>query len=57
MSKRAEPRQPRHDTKSDEPVGIVISNGSRREEVPRFAAYVWGPVPDAEPADELAIVA
>jgi hypothetical protein len=34
-----------------EPIGIVISNGSRAEVTPRFAAYVWGPVPDEpEPA-------
>ena len=31
-----------------EPVGIVISGGSRGEQTPRFTAYVWGPVPDAE---------
>jgi hypothetical protein len=29
-----------------EPVGIVISRGSRDEATPRFAAYVWGPVPE-----------
>jgi hypothetical protein len=29
-----------------EPVGIVISRGSRDEATPRFSAYVWGPVPD-----------
>jgi hypothetical protein len=29
-------------------MGIVISRGSREEETPRFSAYVWGPVPDAE---------
>jgi len=34
-----------------EPVGIVISRGSRDEATPRFSAYVWGPVPeDGEPA-------
>lgn len=34
-----------------EPVGIVISRGSRAEAAPRFTAYVWGPVPeDVEPA-------
>jgi len=32
----------------EEPMGIVISRGNRAEEAPRFAAYVWGPVPDAE---------
>lgn len=29
-----------------EPVGIIISRGSRDEATPRFSAYVWGPVPD-----------
>lgn len=29
-----------------EPVGIVISRGSRDEATPRFSAYVWGPAPD-----------
>lgn len=29
-----------------EPVGIVISRGSRAEATPRFSAYVWGPVPE-----------
>ena len=28
-----------------EPVGIVISSGSRAEEAPRLIAYVWGPAP------------
>jgi hypothetical protein len=30
----------------EEPIGIIISRGSRAEETPRFSAYVWGPVPD-----------
>jgi hypothetical protein len=30
----------------EEPVGIVISRGSRDEATPRFSAYVWGPVPE-----------
>ena len=30
----------------DEPIGIIISTGSREETPPRFSAYVWGPVPD-----------
>lgn len=30
----------------DEPIGIVISSGSRLEPTPRVAEYVWGPVPD-----------
>jgi hypothetical protein len=44
-------------TDATEPVGIVISNGTRHEEVPRFAAYVWGPVPEAELGAELVAVA
>ena len=32
-----------------EPIGIIISRGSRAEEPPRFSAYVWGPVPSTEP--------
>jgi hypothetical protein len=30
-----------------EPVGIVISRGSRAEAPPRFSAYIWGPAPEA----------
>ena len=41
------------ETGSQEPLGIVISQGSRVEETPRFAAYVWGPAP--EPEAEIAI--
>jgi hypothetical protein len=29
----------------DEPVGIIISRGSREEVLPRVLAYIWGPVP------------
>lgn len=36
------------ETGSKEPLGIVISRGSRAEEAPRFAAYVWGPAPEPE---------
>ena len=32
-----------------DPVGIVISRGSRLEQTPRVVAYVWGPAPEAEP--------
>jgi hypothetical protein len=28
----------------EEPIGIVISRGSRAESTPRFAAYVWSQV-------------
>jgi hypothetical protein len=29
-----------------EPIGIVISRGSRQEDLPRVFAYVWGPAPE-----------
>ena len=29
-----------------EPIGIVISRGSRQEAVPMFFAYVWAPAPE-----------
>jgi hypothetical protein len=29
----------------EEPVGIVISRGSREQAEPRFVAYVWAPAP------------
>jgi hypothetical protein len=31
-----------------EPLGIVISQGSRAEQEPRFLAYVWGPAPETD---------
>jgi hypothetical protein len=37
----------------EEPVGILISCGSRAEKEPRFVAYVWGPAPDAEANGEM----
>ena len=35
--------QPIH--QEQEPIGIVISRGTRDERAPRLAAYVWGPAP------------
>jgi hypothetical protein len=35
--------------RSDEPLGIIISRGSRDEPTPIFSTYVWGPAP--EPTD------
>jgi hypothetical protein len=32
-----------------EPVGIVISRGTRDEATPRFSAYVWGQAPEETP--------
>lgn len=34
-----------------EPLGIIISRGSRLEDAPRFSAYVWGPVDETPPAE------
>ncbi len=31
---------------TEEPLGIIISNGSRAEATTRVSAYVWGPVPE-----------
>lgn len=31
-----------------EPIGIVISHGSQREETPMFFAYEWAPDPEAQ---------
>ncbi|MBX6333535.1 MAG: hypothetical protein IRY91_16935 [Gemmatimonadaceae bacterium] len=29
-----------------EPIGIIISQGTREEPKPAFWAYVWGPAPE-----------
>ena len=39
---------------AEEPLGIVISRGSREEPPPAFSVYVWGPAPEPEPADSKA---
>lgn len=36
-------------TESEEPIGIIISRGSRKEIPPIFTAYIWGPAPDPVP--------
>lgn len=36
---------------SGEPIGIVISRGSREEPAPSFWAYVWGPAPEPDKAE------
>jgi hypothetical protein len=40
-----------------EPIGIIISRGSRQEAKPVVYAYVWGPAPEspAEPGDTRAV--
>ena len=37
---------------AEEPLGIVISRGSREEPPPTFSVYVWGPAPEPEPATD-----
>ncbi len=32
-------------TDEPEPIGIIISQGSRTDTPPRFSAYVWGAAP------------
>lgn len=39
-------KRQRHQVSQEEPIGIVISRGSRDEATPRFSAYVWGPAPE-----------
>jgi hypothetical protein len=43
-------KKPHIQSTSMEPIGIIISRGSREEPVPAFSAYIWGPAP--EPVDE-----
>jgi hypothetical protein len=40
--KKASPKK----TIDAEPMGIVISRGSRTEQAPTVLAYVWGPAPE-----------
>jgi hypothetical protein len=37
---------------AEEPLGIVISRGSREETPPAFSVYVWGPAPEPEPSSD-----
>jgi hypothetical protein len=50
-----------HDTPSKEPIGIVIADGGYGDSLPRFSAFVWGPVPEdldvVEPPKQLATAA
>ena len=44
-------RMPNTDlSESNEPVGSVISRGSRDEPTPAVFAYVWGPAPEGDVA-------
>lgn len=42
----------RRNANDEEPMGIVISRGSRNEITPRFAAYVWSAVDGTPPVQE-----
>jgi hypothetical protein len=35
----------RQQTQEPELIGIIISQGARTQEPPRFAAYIWGAAP------------
>lgn len=37
-----------------EPMGIVIADGGLGDRPSRFAAFVWGPVPDDDVVDDVA---
>ncbi len=39
----------RESPESEEPIGIIISRGSRKEVPSIFTAYIWGPAPDPVP--------
>ena len=41
-------KEARRGSQSQEPIGIVISRGSREEASPKFWAYVWAPAPELE---------
>lgn len=41
--------EPRQNSTEQEPMGIVISRGSRDEAVPRLTAYVWAQVDETVP--------
>jgi hypothetical protein len=36
----------------EEPIGIIISRGSRQETPPLVVAYVWGPAPEGDESSE-----
>ena len=36
----------------EEPIGIIISRGSRQEPPPVVFAYVWGPAPEGDDTPE-----
>jgi hypothetical protein len=42
----------KEDLTQTEPVGIVISRGSRAEPAPLIHAFVWGPAPELTPVPQ-----
>lgn len=42
----------REDVRTEEPVGIVISRGTRAEPAPIFHAFVWGAAPELTPVPQ-----
>ncbi|MGQ0647782.1 MAG: hypothetical protein ACT4P7_09415 [Gemmatimonadaceae bacterium] len=44
-------RETREKEVDQEPIGIVISRGSRAEATPRFWAYVWGQFDEPAPTE------
>jgi hypothetical protein len=50
MKKKAQPID------TQEPIGIIISNGERGEQPTVFSAYIWGPAPEptSDPASKAA---
>ena len=51
LNVRPSMKKDRKETESSEPLGIIISRGDRTEPTPVFSAYIWGPVPEAAPAE------
>jgi hypothetical protein len=42
----------KEDLRHGEPVGIVISRGTRAEPAPIIQAFVWGPAPELAPVPQ-----
>lgn len=58
MAKRTSNQKPSATgVENAEPVGIVISSGTRDTDAPKFTAYVWGPIPEGELEEALVAVA
>ena len=49
--------QDREKEDEQEPIGIVISRGSRTEATPRFWAYVWGQFEETVTPEPVAVKA